>query len=428
MPIRASRALPDLHPFSQLEAAVRHESERYLPDPRTYDAAMHLGHMASYREALRYSYGRRVLDLGCGAGYGAFFLAGYGASRVTAVDISGVALAYARRAYRHPSLGYVHTDAEHLPFAERAFDFVFSSQVIEHVRDVEKFMQAVKRLLAPGGFCLFTTPNQRLFSPQGLSSNPHHLNEMSWETYRRQAQRVFASTWFRGIPQRCLRVSDAAAEPHVKPNLEIRLQDYRVQDDHLEECENMLCFGHREEGGRFAPTLPSELQQVADELAPLFWDATLSQWTVLGVIPGNETSPATALAAGHRLIQRFRSPYPGLYRLEFELAEAPSQPLRVMLEQETPGHSNALIFDGMLTPTHQVVEIIFDPRTDSRHRDFTLTVTPAMTWPRWFQRKHAWLVMSRAQAWQQNAQLDDTLLDVQLTLRTFHGYLPAPCV
>jgi hypothetical protein len=47
--------------------------------------------------------------------------------------------------------------------------------------------------------------NQRLFSPQGVSSNPHHLNEMSWETYRRLAQRVFANTWFRGIPQRCLR-------------------------------------------------------------------------------------------------------------------------------------------------------------------------------------------------------------------------------
>jgi hypothetical protein len=251
---------------------------------------------------------------------------------------------------------------------------------------------------------------------------------MSWETYRRLAQRVFANTWFRGIPQRCLRVSAAAAEPQVKPNLEIRLQDYRVQDDHLEECENMLCFGHREAGGRFAPTLPSGLKPVADELAPLFWDATISQWTILGVTPGNETSPTTALTTGHRLIQRFRSPYPGLYRLEFELVATPPQPLRVMLERETPGHSNPLIFDGTLTPTHQVVEITFDPQRDSLHQNFTLTVTPARTWLRWFERKPAWLVMTRAQAGQQNAQMDDTPLNVRLALRTFHCYLPAPCV
>jgi hypothetical protein len=33
-----------------------------------------------------------------------------------------------------------------------------------------------------------------------------------------------------------------------------------------------------------------------------------------------------------------------------------------MLERETPGHSNPLIFDGTLTPTHQAVEITFDPQ------------------------------------------------------------------
>jgi methylase of polypeptide subunit release factors len=85
---------------------------------------MHLGHMASYREALRYSYGRRVLDLGCGAGYGAFFLAGYGASHVTAVDISGVALAM-----RAASTGTLSMPCPNgrraFAVCGRGFDFVF---------------------------------------------------------------------------------------------------------------------------------------------------------------------------------------------------------------------------------------------------------------------------------------------------------------
>jgi len=189
--------------LADLASVITNEGERYLPDPYTYNAAMHLGHMASYREALRYSYDRRVLDLGCGVGYGAFWLASYGARQVTAVDLGLVALRYAGAAYSHPRLRYAQADALHLPFADASFDFVFSSQVIEHVSSVEQFMREIRRLLAPGGFCLITTPNKDIFSPYG-TDNPHHPTEMTLHDYREVARGVFPRTWFRGIPQRCL--------------------------------------------------------------------------------------------------------------------------------------------------------------------------------------------------------------------------------
>ncbi|HEV8638927.1 MAG TPA: class I SAM-dependent methyltransferase, partial [Chloroflexota bacterium] len=196
--------------------------ERYLPLVKPYDAAMHLGHMASYREALRYSYGRRVLDLGCGTGYGAFFLASHGARRVSAVDLGAEGLAYGATVYRHPRLAYAQADASSLPFASASFDFVFSSQVIEHVPSPEQFLREIKRVLSPEGCCLITTPNRVLFSPSGPSDNVHHVSEMDVTAYGEAARRVFPRVEIRGIPQRSLVLRAGESVPSARPNAELR--------------------------------------------------------------------------------------------------------------------------------------------------------------------------------------------------------------
>ena len=146
-------SLESLGPFAPRGAwvdAVTNAGERYLPLVKPYDASMHLGHMASYREALRYSHGRRVLDLGCGTSYGAFFLASHGARQVSAVDFGPEGLVYGAKVYRHPRLAYAQADGSRLPFTSASFDFVFSSQVIEHVPSPEVFLREIKRVLSPG--------------------------------------------------------------------------------------------------------------------------------------------------------------------------------------------------------------------------------------------------------------------------------------
>lgn len=130
----------DVSPFSSPTDAVNALlGERHVPLAKQYGAAMHLGHMASYREALRYAFGRRVLDVGCGSGYGAFFLASYSANSVDAIDIHEGALDYARQVYAHPRLRFSRGSALNLPFPDESFDFVFSSQVIEHIMSGEGF-------------------------------------------------------------------------------------------------------------------------------------------------------------------------------------------------------------------------------------------------------------------------------------------------
>ncbi len=99
----------------------------------------------------------RALDLGCGDGHFSGVLAG-AVTAVTGADVAEAALTRARR--RHPGLCFerVPFDGE-LPFEDGAFDLVWASEVIEHVADTARWLSEVRRVLAPRGRLLVTTPS-----------------------------------------------------------------------------------------------------------------------------------------------------------------------------------------------------------------------------------------------------------------------------
>jgi SAM-dependent methyltransferase len=101
--------------------------------------------------------GDRALDLGSGAGEFTAVLADAGAA-VVGVDVAEAALARARSA--HPELDFRLAPIDgRLPFPDAAFDLVWSSEVIEHVSDTARWLSEVRRVLAPGGRLLLTTPS-----------------------------------------------------------------------------------------------------------------------------------------------------------------------------------------------------------------------------------------------------------------------------
>jgi SAM-dependent methyltransferase len=100
--------------------------------------------------------GERVLDLGCGAGGFTALLAGAGAD-VIGADVAESALARARAA--HPGLAFTLVPLDGpLPFEDNGFSLVWASEVIEHVADTARWLSEVRRVLAPGGRLLLTTP------------------------------------------------------------------------------------------------------------------------------------------------------------------------------------------------------------------------------------------------------------------------------
>jgi SAM-dependent methyltransferase len=101
--------------------------------------------------------GARVLDVGCGEGEFAAEAAQAGA-QVVGVDVAQTAVDRARR--RHPGLDFqvVPIDGA-LPFEDCAFELVWASEVIEHVGDTARWLSEVRRVIAPGGLLLVTTPS-----------------------------------------------------------------------------------------------------------------------------------------------------------------------------------------------------------------------------------------------------------------------------
>lgn len=100
--------------------------------------------------------GRRVLDLGCGGGQLAFYLAEAGAAGVIGIDTSERMLDVARTQWAHPSVSYRPGSMEEADFPDGAFDRVVSSLALHYVCDYAGLVQRIARWLSPGGVLVFS--------------------------------------------------------------------------------------------------------------------------------------------------------------------------------------------------------------------------------------------------------------------------------
>lgn len=101
--------------------------------------------------------GGRGLDLFCGVGYGTQLL---GRTRkLTGIDGSAEAIALARRCYSGEHHDFLPMQ---WPFdiAPASLDFVVSLESIEHVSDGERFFAAMAEAVKPGGWMVYSTPNE----------------------------------------------------------------------------------------------------------------------------------------------------------------------------------------------------------------------------------------------------------------------------
>lgn len=80
-----------------------------------YPNDCYYAHLSLYRFAAVLAAGKRVLDAGSGAGYGAAYLATHGARQVLGLDISAEGIAFSQRHFRHPNLTFARRDIQALP-------------------------------------------------------------------------------------------------------------------------------------------------------------------------------------------------------------------------------------------------------------------------------------------------------------------------
>jgi ubiquinone/menaquinone biosynthesis C-methylase UbiE len=143
--------MPDTPPADPEPAAIRSGYDRWS---RVYDHDLNpLPALEEpfVREAVGDARGLRALDLGCGTGRHALWLAEQGAS-VTALDFSEGMLGEARRKPGAPAVRFlVHDLRASLPFAAGSFDLVVSGLVLEHLSDLAGFFGEARRVLSPQG-------------------------------------------------------------------------------------------------------------------------------------------------------------------------------------------------------------------------------------------------------------------------------------
>jgi ubiquinone/menaquinone biosynthesis C-methylase UbiE len=101
--------------------------------------------------------GDRALDLGCGDGAFTAVLAQAGAE-VIGADVAQAALDRARARDPDGEFRLIPIDGP-LPFEDCRFDLVWVSEVIEHIADTARWLSEVRRVLAPRGRVLITTPS-----------------------------------------------------------------------------------------------------------------------------------------------------------------------------------------------------------------------------------------------------------------------------
>jgi 2-polyprenyl-3-methyl-5-hydroxy-6-metoxy-1,4-benzoquinol methylase len=146
-------------------------------------------HEAAYQHARRLVRGGRVLDLGCGSGYGTARLAVAGA---LVVGIDRIAPDAASRA---AGVRFARADLRGIPLRERSFDLIVSFQVIEHLDDPTAYLAAIAGLLGEDGLAMLSTPN--LAMSDGV--NPYHVHEYRADELEAVLRRHFGGVEMLGV-------------------------------------------------------------------------------------------------------------------------------------------------------------------------------------------------------------------------------------
>ncbi|HWM84465.1 MAG TPA: methyltransferase domain-containing protein [Kofleriaceae bacterium] len=113
--------------------------------------------------------GKRVLEVGCGVGYGAQFLADHGAGRVVGVDRSVASITDARARHRQTNLEFRCEETGSIELDDASFDCIFVPDGVEVLRR-SSVLGELRRLLARDGYLVLCGPSaDRRGSPGGAS-------------------------------------------------------------------------------------------------------------------------------------------------------------------------------------------------------------------------------------------------------------------
>jgi SAM-dependent methyltransferase len=201
--------------------------ERFAPEVK---GAIWHEHWHRYCAVRPLAAGKRVLDAACGEGYGSFLLAGV-ARDVIGVDIASEAIAHAHSRYEAPNLRYVRASCSALPLPQSGVDLVVSFETIEHLAAQREMLAEFRRVLAPGGVLVLSSPNQPVYSAVEQGHNEFHVRELTREELAALLDPFFpAQRWYgqRVVAHSALWAEAAGATPRAATAMALAGDDIRT--------------------------------------------------------------------------------------------------------------------------------------------------------------------------------------------------------
>lgn len=110
---------------------MKFSGERAIPWNIAQGVDLLNAHVRHYAWALPYVWGKKVVDLGCGTGYGTFMLS-WGARQAVGVDIDVEAIQFAAAHFQAPNLTYAAMDITRRGFNGEIY---VAFEVLEHLDD-----------------------------------------------------------------------------------------------------------------------------------------------------------------------------------------------------------------------------------------------------------------------------------------------------
>jgi SAM-dependent methyltransferase len=163
--------------------------ERISPDICNWG---YYAHLSIYAFCAAFVQGARVLDAGCGTGYGCPYLLERGAVFVKGVDISDKAICFAKARYDRPGISFEKMDlcrsGQAVP---DSYDVVFCN-IGEHLPDLETFLDFCRQSLSARGLLVLTVP--AIATPgilEGNMRNPYHVTHLPPHGWLTKLSRYF---------------------------------------------------------------------------------------------------------------------------------------------------------------------------------------------------------------------------------------------
>lgn len=153
--------------------------ERFIPHQT--DPFLALEHYHRYFFASRFAQGKRILDIGCGEGYGSAFLS-QSADAVVGIDRDEAIIDHARKKYSSiPNLTFKVGNCQDAPNDTGSFDMVVSFELLEHLDldDQVRFLNSVRQRLGPDGLFIVSSPEKKEYAATYPVKNEFHKHELT---------------------------------------------------------------------------------------------------------------------------------------------------------------------------------------------------------------------------------------------------------